>query len=73
MLPTEAPWALDGTSAGAYTAPAGFTQGGGQLSIVYTPDKHPQAGTLGSGKVVFLLQGLMNTSSILNVVDKGIN
>jgi len=73
LLPTQMPWAFDTTSAGAYTAPVGFTQGGGQLSIVYTPDRRPQKGTLGSGKVVFLLQGLINTSSILNVVDKGIN
>ena len=73
MLPTQMPWAFDATSAGAYGAPSGFTQGGGQLSIVYTPDKHPRAGTLGSGKVTFLLQGLINTTSILNVVDKGIN
>ena len=73
QLPTQAPWALDTTSAGAYTAPAQFVQGGGELSIVYTPDKKPKAGTLGSGKVVFLLQGLLNNSSILNVVDKGIN
>ncbi len=72
-LPTQVPWAFDATSAGAYTAPSGFTQGGGQLSVVYTPDRHARAGTLGSGKVVFLLQGLINTSSILNVVDKGIN
>ena len=73
QLPTQAPWAFDDTSAGAYTAPAQFVQGGGELSIVYTPDKTPKAGTLGSGKVVFLLQGLLDNSSILNVVDKGIN
>ncbi len=73
MLPTQTPWAFDTTSAGAYTAPAGFTSGGGQMSIRYTPDPHPKGGNLGSGKVEFLLQGVINTSSILNNVDKGFN
>ncbi len=73
LLPTQMPWAFDTTSAGAYTAPLGFTQGGGQLSIRYTPDARPKTGTLGSGKIEVLLQGLMHTSTILNVVDKGFN
>ncbi len=73
LLPTQMPWAFDTTSAGAYTAPLGFTQGGGQLSIRYTPDAHPKGGNLGSGKIEVLLQGLMHTSTILNVVDKGFN
>lgn len=73
MLPTEMPWAFDNTSAGAYTAPVGFTQGGGRLSIRYVPDSHPRGGAMGSGRIVVLLQGLMNTSSILNGLDKGFN
>ncbi len=73
LLPTSMPWAFDATSAGAYTAPAGFTQGGGQIAIKYTPDAHPRAGTLGSGKIEVLLQGLMHTSTILNILDKGFN
>jgi hypothetical protein len=73
LLPTQASWAFDTTSGGAYTAPMGFTQGGGQLSIAYTPDATPKAGTLGSGKIEVLLQGLINVSSILNATDKGYN
>ena len=73
LLPTQMPWAFDTTSAGAYTAPLGFTEGGGQLTIKYTPDAHPKPGTLGSGKIQVLLQGLMHTTTILNVVDKGFN
>jgi hypothetical protein len=71
-LPTHLNWYFDDNSASGYAAPTGFTQGGGYLDIVWVPDKHPVPGTLSSGRVIVLFQGLMNTSSITNTIDPGV-
>jgi hypothetical protein len=71
-LPTHLDWDLADNSGSAYAAPQGFTQGGGYMDIVWIPDKHTVPGTLSSGRIVVLFQGLLNTSSVLNTIDPGI-
>jgi hypothetical protein len=71
-LPTHLHWSADSLGAGGYTAPLGFNQSGGYMDIDYIPDKHAKPGTLASGKMIVLYQGLINTSSVLNPLDPGI-
>jgi hypothetical protein len=71
-LPTHLNWFFADNSGSAYAAPAGFTQGGGDMDLVWIPDKHTVPGTLSSGRVIVLFQGLINTSSVLNTIDPGI-
>ncbi len=72
-LPTAMNWSLDPTGVGAFTEPAGFTQGAGTLKIIYTPDATPRGGAIQSGRITYVFQGLINTSSILSSVDRLIN
>ena len=72
-LPTHLTWTLDPTGVGAYTSPAGFTQGAGDVDIVYTPDATPARGAIQSGTITYVFQGLVNTSSVLNSVEKSLN
>jgi hypothetical protein len=70
-LPTHLTWTYDSNSgAGPFVAPAGFTQGTGTLDILWIPDAHPLAGTMGSGKVIVTFQGLINLSQISSAVSK---
>jgi hypothetical protein len=70
-LPTHLTWTFDAnTSAGAYAAPVGFTQGAGTLDMKWIPDAHPVAGTMGSGKVIITFQGLINGSHLVSPVSK---
>lgn len=70
-LPTHLTWTYDSnTSAGAYAAPVGFTQGAGTLDLKWIPDARPLAGTMGSGKVIVTFQGLINTSELVSPVSK---
>jgi hypothetical protein len=43
------------------------------VTFEYIPDKHPQAGTLGSGTVIFVFHGLINYSGAQSQDDKGYN
>jgi hypothetical protein len=70
-LPTHLTWTYDfNTSAGAYAAPVGFTQGTGTLDLKWMPDAHPLPGTMGSGKVIITFQGLINGSRLVSPVSK---
>jgi hypothetical protein len=70
-LPTHLTWTYDfNTSAGAYAAPVGFTQGTGTLDLKWMPDAHPLPGTQGSGKVIITFQGLINGSRLVSPVSK---
>jgi hypothetical protein len=74
-LPTHLNWTFDSTSsAGTYTAPSSdFNQGTGVLDIQYFPDAHPQAGTMGSGRVIVSFQGVINYSQLISDVSKVYN
>ena len=73
-MPTHLTWTYDfNTSAGAYAAPVGFTQGAGTLDLKWIPDAHPLAGTQGSGKVIVTFQGLINTSQLVSPISKVIS
>ena len=72
-LPTAMNWSVDPNGVGAFTDAAGFGQGGGTLKIVYTPDATPQGGAIQSGKITYVFQGLIDSSSILNSIEKSIN
>jgi hypothetical protein len=69
-LPTHATWKYDVSSGGAYTAPTYFTQGLGTVDFKYIPDRHPQPGTLGSGRVVVTFLGLINLNQIVNGIAR---
>jgi hypothetical protein len=69
VLPTQLTWYQDPTGTGGYTTPLNFGAGGGSLRMDWIPDKTPAPGTLGSGHVIWLYQGLANTSGILNGID----
>jgi hypothetical protein len=71
-LPTHLHWSYDLASAGGYTAPQGFTQGDGYMDVEWIPDKTTKPGTLASGRVVVLFQGLLNTSSVVSALDPGV-
>lgn len=69
-LPTSGTWTYDVNSSGAFTGPQGFTQGAGSWTAKYLPDKQPEAGTQGSGTVVFQFQGLYNFNQLVSAVSK---
>ena len=68
-LPTHMVWVPDTASGTGYTGANGFGQGYGDMDAVYHPDKHPQKGTIASGKVTMLYQGLINKAGILSYDD----
>ncbi len=72
-LPTGMTWSLDPNGVGAFTSPSGFTQGSGTLQILYQPDAHPRGGAIQSGKITYVMRGLINTSSVLSAIEKSIN
>ncbi|MGC8642554.1 MAG: hypothetical protein ACP5XB_22080 [Isosphaeraceae bacterium] len=74
-LPTHLNWTFDSfASNGPYIGPSlDFYQGAGVLDIKYLPDSHPQAGTLGSGRFVVAIQGVINTSQITSAISKVYN
>jgi hypothetical protein len=73
-LPTNLTWTYDNnTSAGAYAAPAEFTQGAGTLTIKWIPDAHPLPGTMGSGTMIVKFLGLINLSQVVNPIAKVIS
>jgi hypothetical protein len=73
-LPTNLTWTYDNnTSAGAYAAPAIFTQGAGTLTIKWIPDAHPIGGTMGSGTMIVKFLGLINLSQVVNPIAKVIS
>jgi hypothetical protein len=47
-----------------------YNMGFGDITFRYIPDRHPQAGTLGSGRVIVVARGLLNTSGAQNPIDK---
>jgi hypothetical protein len=69
-LPTQATWKYDVSSGGAYTAPTYFTQGLGTVTFKFYPDRHPEPRTLGSGRVVVNIIGLINQSQVVNSIAK---
>jgi hypothetical protein len=50
-----------------------FNQGAGAVDISYIPEKGRHAGAIQSGKVIVRVQGLINTTGVLNPIYKGIN
>ena len=73
-LPTNLTWTYDNnTSAGAYAAPALFTQGAGTLTIKWIPNAHPLPGTMGSGTMIVKFLGLINLSRVVNPIAKVIS
>jgi hypothetical protein len=45
----------------------------GIATFTYVPDKHPVAGSLGSGTVIVVLRGLLNYSGAQSQADQQIN
>ena len=74
-LPTHLNWTYDSfASNGPYVGPSlDFYQGAGVLDIKYLPDAHPQAGTLGSGRFIVAIQGVINTNQITSAISKAYN
>jgi hypothetical protein len=72
-LPTHLNWTFDANGAGPFVAPAGFTQGTGTLDIKWIPDRHALPGTMGSGKMIVTIQGLINFNQINSPVSKVYN
>ena len=50
-----------------------FNQGAGIVDITYIPEQGRHAAALQSGKVIVKIQGLINTTGVLNPIYKGIN
>ena len=50
-----------------------FQEGTGELDIRYVPDKHPQAGTKGSGTAVVTITALINTVGATDATAQPIN
>jgi hypothetical protein len=73
LLPTKVTWYVDSTSSGGYTAPFNAVQGAGTLEMYWIPDKTPRPGTLGSGRVIWLYQGLDNNPGVLNALEPALN
>jgi hypothetical protein len=42
----------------------------GDVTFKYIPDKHPEKGTLGSGKVIVVVRGLINNASVQSADDE---
>jgi len=55
------------------TSVANWNVGLGDVTLKYVPDKHPQAGSLGSGTVIFVFHGLLNYSGAQSQNDKEYN
>jgi hypothetical protein len=74
-LPTHLNWTYDSfSSAGPYTGPSlDFNQGTGIVVIQYMPDRHPQPGTMGSGRLIVAFQGVINTNQITSAIAKAYN
>jgi hypothetical protein len=74
-LPTHLNWTYDSfSSSGPYTGPVlDFNQGTGIVDIQYIPDRHPQPGTMGSGRLIVAFQGVINTNQITSAIAKAIN
>ena len=63
------PVPLTGGSGGAVA----FNQGAGLVDITYIPDEGPHGAATQSGKVIVRVQGLINTTGVLNPIYAGIN
>lgn len=50
-----------------------WNMGFGDITFKYQPDPHPQKGSLGSGRVIIMVQGLLNTSVAQNPIDPNYN
>ncbi|HKM53740.1 MAG TPA: hypothetical protein VJY33_10040 [Isosphaeraceae bacterium] len=50
-----------------------WNMGFGDITFTYIPDRHPQPGTLGSGRVIVVARGLLNTSGAQNPIDPNYN
>lgn len=57
----------------APTSVDNWNMGLGDARFQFIPSAHPRPGTLGSGKVIMVLSGLLNASGTLNPADKAIN
>jgi hypothetical protein len=66
---TGQPLALIAGNGGAVA----FNQGAGLVDITYIPENGRHAGATDSGKVIVKVQGLINTTGVLNPIYKGIN
>jgi hypothetical protein len=49
---------------------ANWNLGVGDATLRFIPDKHPIAGSLGSGQVILVFRGLLNNSGVQNTDDK---
>ena len=47
-----------------------WNMGLGDVTLKFIPDKHPVAGSLGSGKVILVFHGLINNSGAQSTNDK---
>jgi hypothetical protein len=74
-LPTHLTWTVDSfAGAGAYVEPAiDFFQGTGVMDIKYIPDRHPLQGTMGSGRMIVSIQGVLNYSQLFSDVSPAIS
>jgi hypothetical protein len=77
---TTTPATVTDPATGQALAPIGgsggsvaFNQGAGVLDIQYFPENRLRAGATQSGKVVVRIQGLNNTTGVLNPLYQGIN
>jgi hypothetical protein len=70
-LPADPPPGSAG--GGAPTSINNWNMGYGDITFKYIPDPHPQPGTLGSGKVILVARGLLNTSAAQNPIDPNYN
>ena len=66
---TGQPFALIPGSGGAVD----FLNGTGVMDIKYIPDRHPHAGTLGSGTAIVTIQALINTTGATDAIAQQIN
>jgi hypothetical protein len=58
---------------GAPSSVNNYNMGFGDATFTYIPDPRPVPGTLGSGKVIVTIRGLLNTSGAQNPIDKNYN
>jgi hypothetical protein len=58
---------------GAPTSVNNWNVGYGDITFKYIPDRRPQPGTLGSGIVIVVARGLLNTSGAQNAIDPNYN
>ncbi len=66
-LPAKPPPGSPG--GGAPSSVNNWNMGYGDITFKYIPDRHPQRGTLGSGVVIVMARGLLNTSGAQNPTD----